>query len=982
MNALVNECEVLSIIGLLSEQDEQGSAKSKWPTPKWMGADAAWAHSSESQLCEIVGLSGGVKRAQLVDFQPEAGMVQVMATHSRKSVVPLHFSQFERITLCAGAVLAPQLVSRQPHPDPYTIIGPSGKTTRGFTSGCVDLPYGVFLYEPLEYRTAGSVREVTQVRRTFIPRQAIAVFDMRAAAPAVPFLHGVDLHFETKDGEEEESTTIPGQLEPSLGPARDESRPSLRHSMSPSSRPSLAAQQARASKDDQDVPTIPGRLPTTGRDPARSAAIRSANPQFPSLRVAGGQGVRTSTEAPLSARAAIAQSVGQQEQGKTIAPNLEALSLPPHSNEDAGTQPMVLAVQALREPAITNQSELQDRLKHQTRMMVLPLGETLVALDLLDRAQLQTALEEQRLSAREFPLGQLLVRKGLLSSKDLHAALIRKMGYPVVDVLKIEFDRQALSLVSHLLALRLKCVPLMMREARLVVAVADPSRADQAVDELEFVTGLKVLPVMALDGTLEKGIERAYSLEEEARPDDLAEPEAEAPSLKQELLASLEQGSNQGSAEDDRTIEQSDNSLVRLINSMILEAQAQGVSDIHIESQPGRERVKIRFRRDGILKPYLELPHTYRGALLARIKIMCDLDISERRKPQDGKITLGKFVSGSRLELRVATLPTANGLEDVVLRLLSSAKHIALEDVGMSAENLAHVKEMVARPYGMFLCVGPTGSGKTTTLHSALGFINGPDRKILTAEDPIEITQSGLRQVQVNPKIDWTFAKALRAFLRSDPDVIMVGEIRDKDTAQIAVESSLTGHLVLSTLHTNSAPETVSRLLDMGMDHFNFGDSLLGVLAQRLVRRICPHCRTSLPATQEQIDELASDYMASFAHCAGAPSREGLIEQWQERYGVSPDNHTDRDASGRGVLLHHESEGCERCAGTGYKGRAGIHELLRVTRELRHLIQTGARVDDIQRAGLEAGMRTLRQDGIEKVLAGITSLSEIRHSTV
>jgi type II secretory ATPase GspE/PulE/Tfp pilus assembly ATPase PilB-like protein len=281
----------------------------------------------------------------------------------------------------------------------------------------------------------------------------------------------------------------------------------------------------------------------------------------------------------------------------------------------------------------------------------------------------------------------------------------------------------------------------------------------------------------------------------------------------------------------------------------------------------------------------------------------------------------------------------------------------------------------------MFLCVGPTGSGKTTTLHSALGFINGPNRKIWTAEDPIEITQAGLRQVQVNPKIDWTFAKALRSFLRADPDVIMVGEIRDKETAQTAIESSLTGHLVLSTLHTNSAPETVTRLLDMGMDPFNFGDSLLGVLAQRLVRRMCPHCRTSRLATEEETGELVGDYLNSFAEARNRPSADALLAQWHQRFGVDPHDHSKPDASGRGVLLHYESNGCEKCGGTGYRGRAGIHELLMVTRELRHLIQTGARVDDIQRTALEGSMRTLRQDGIEKVMSGITTIHEVRATT-
>jgi type II secretory ATPase GspE/PulE/Tfp pilus assembly ATPase PilB-like protein len=578
------------------------------------------------------------------------------------------------------------------------------------------------------------------------------------------------------------------------------------------------------------------------------------------------------------------------------------------------------------------------------------------------------------------------VRQGIVSRADLQTALSRKMGYPVVDLARFVPENEALSLIGRSMASRLLAVPLMVRQGRLVVAVEDPSRA-KALDEIEFAAGSKVVPVLAPAAAIPEAIDRAYkklsSDRFEARMSGGAEATTEAllqadPGDATELLASLEQGTE--GEEETKELEQSDNSLVRLINSMILEAQAQGVSDIHIESQPGRQKVRIRFRRDGVLKPYLELSPAYRSALIGRIKVMCDLDISERRKPQDGKINFGRFVNGSRLELRVATIPTVNGLEDAVLRLLSSAKLMSLEELGMSTTNLERVKELAQRPYGMFLCVGPTGSGKTTTLHSALGFINGPNRKIWTAEDPIEITQSGLRQVQVNPKIDWTFAKALRAFLRADPDVIMVGEIRDKETAQVAIESSLTGHLVMSTLHTNSAPETVSRLLDMGMDPFNFGDSLLGVLSQRLLRRMCPHCRTSRAATAAEVEELVGDYLNSFA-MGQRPPEENLRHDWLVRFGRDRNDLERRDPSGQGVLLHYDSPGCDKCGGTGFRGRAGVHELLTVNRELKHLIQTGARVDELQRVALEGGMRTLRQDGVEKVLAGVTTLAEVRATT-
>jgi type II secretory ATPase GspE/PulE/Tfp pilus assembly ATPase PilB-like protein len=400
---------------------------------------------------------------------------------------------------------------------------------------------------------------------------------------------------------------------------------------------------------------------------------------------------------------------------------------------------------------------------------------------------------------------------------------------------------------------------------------------------------------------------------------------------------------------------------------MIIEAHGQGVSDIHIETYPGKEKLKIRFRRDGVLQPYLELPHTYRNAMIARIKIMCDLDISERRKPQDGKINFAKYSPQHRLELRVATIPTNNGLEDVVMRLLASSKPIPLDRIGLTPANREALEFAVKRPYGMVLCVGPTGSGKTTTLHSALAHINQPERKIWTAEDPVEITQAGLRQVQVNPKIDWTFAKALRAFLRADPDVIMVGEIRDQETAEIAVEASLTGHLVLSTLHTNSAAETITRLVDMGLDPFNFADSLLAVLAQRLVRRACSACQVAEPMTEADVGELLDDYLHVFPE-GERPSRLALMADWIKNHGQN------------GRLMKFHSPGCSSCGNTGYKGRAGLHELLSISKNLRRMIQTGARAEELHHAGLTEGMRSLRQDGIVKVLQGITTLSEV-HAT-
>lgn len=623
---------------------------------------------------------------------------------------------------------------------------------------------------------------------------------------------------------------------------------------------------------------------------------------------------------------------------------------------------------------IVSPQQLFEAIERQARMPMVRIGEALLSLGMISDAQLKEALAQQQ-QDRSVPLGELLVRMGVVSREDLQVALARKMGYPLVDVDAFPIEADALRKLAYSVASRLAVVPLLVREGRLVVALDDPARRRAAVDEVEFNAQMKVVPVLAHSRSIESMIHAAYDKigaigGPRATFDDAAIPLNFDLNDTDKLVETLEkEGHERTLGDDDKPIEQSDNSLVRLLNNMIIEAYNDRASDIHIESYPGREKIRVRFRKDGLLRTYLELPHNYRSALIARVKIMCDLDISERRKPQDGKINFAKFSSQHKLELRVATIPTNNGLEDVVIRILASAKPLPVDRLGLSGENLARLKHAVERPYGMVLCVGPTGSGKTTTLHSALSHINVPERKIWTAEDPVEITQPGLRQVQINPKIDWTFAKALRAFLRADPDVIMVGEIRDAETAGMAVEASLTGHLVLSTLHTNSAPETVTRLLDMGLDPFNFGDSLLAVLAQRLVRRLCAECRKSRPAEASEIDELLADYMHAFGSAEGRPapvSKDAVLERWR----------TQNSRDGR--LLMHHSPGCKACDDSGYRGRAGVHELMVISRELRHLVQTGARAETLAHTAMAEGMRTLRHDGIDKVLAGVTSIEEVR----
>jgi type II secretory ATPase GspE/PulE/Tfp pilus assembly ATPase PilB-like protein len=414
-----------------------------------------------------------------------------------------------------------------------------------------------------------------------------------------------------------------------------------------------------------------------------------------------------------------------------------------------------------------------------------------------------------------------------------------------------------------------------------------------------------------------------------------------------------------------------DNELVRLVNKIIIDAYQQGASDIHIEPRPGKDKTHVRFRKDGTLHPYIEVPASYRSALVTRLKIMCDLDISERRKPQDGKIKFRKF-GPLDIELRVATIPSAGGVEDVVMRILAAGEPMPMDKLGVLPANLGRLKDAVSKPYGLFFVCGPTGSGKTTTLHSILGHINTPETKIWTAEDPVEITQKGLRQVQINKKAGLDFPAIMRAFLRADPDVIMVGEMRDKETVAIGIEASLTGHLVFSTLHTNSAPESIVRLLDMGMDPFNFADALLGVLAQRLAKRLCPACKETWHPSDDEMKHFLQEYCEEMRNtpdfvvdAEGAMAR--IFNDWKKAY-----------ADDKGRFTLYRAKGCTECGETGYRGRLGLHELMIGTDAIKKHIQERERVATMLATALQEGMRTLKMDGMEKVLSGATDMKQVR----
>ncbi len=417
-----------------------------------------------------------------------------------------------------------------------------------------------------------------------------------------------------------------------------------------------------------------------------------------------------------------------------------------------------------------------------------------------------------------------------------------------------------------------------------------------------------------------------------------------------DIMARL--GASEDHAEDDsdEIMSENDSAIVQLVNKIIVDGYRRNTSDIHIEPYPGKSGAEIRFRIDGSCAKYQTIPYHYKKAVVSRIKIMSELDIAERRKPQDGKIKFRKFAPLD-IELRVATIPTVGGEEDVVMRLLAAGEPIPLHAMDLSERNYKLFTHLISQPYGIVLVVGPTGSGKTTTLHAALNHINKPERKIWTAEDPVEITQKGLRQVQVLPKIGYDFAAAMRSFLRADPDVIMVGEMRDHETVSTGIEASLTGHLVFSTLHTNSAPETITRLLDMGMDPFNFADALLGVLAQRLVRTLCKNCKKAYHPDKKEYDDLARAYAGDF-----------------DALGITY----------TGDLKLYSANGCKKCNNTGYRGRTGIVELLNGTDKMQALIHGRAKMEEIRKQAVKDGMTTLMQDGIRKVFLGLTDIQQVR----
>lgn len=551
--------------------------------------------------------------------------------------------------------------------------------------------------------------------------------------------------------------------------------------------------------------------------------------------------------------------------------------------------------------------------------------------------ELNAAITKSRLE--RIPIEKILKDEYQVSKSDIGKSLAKFHNLPFMEYdSKIPIPGELLAGLKIPFLKANNWVPIRREDGSPIIAIDDPLDLQRTNEIKNLFSGQPVKFAFAFKEDIQEFLRHFTHDEKELASID-------------DILSQLKQEDN-AMEEAEAAVNEESSAVVQLVNKIILDAYARKASDIHIEPYMGNQNTEVRIRIDGACNLYQTIPFSYRNAVVSRIKIMADLDIAERRKPQDGKIKFKKY-GGKDIELRVATVPTQGAVEDVVMRILAAGKPLPLDKMGFSKRNYENFVSAITKPYGIIFVCGPTGSGKTTTLHSALGYINKPETKIWTAEDPVEITQRGLRQVQVQSKIGFTFAAAMRAFLRADPDVIMVGEMRDHETTQIGIEASLTGHLVFSTLHTNSAPESITRLLDMGMDPFNFADAILAIMAQRLLRTLCKSCKEEYHPTEAEYMELVREY------------GEDLFNK-----NVNIPYSTD--------LTLFRPVGCELCSGTGYAGRMGIHELLMGTDRIKRLIQEKARMETIRDASIEEGMSTLKQDGIEKIFGGHTDLLQVR----
>ena len=559
------------------------------------------------------------------------------------------------------------------------------------------------------------------------------------------------------------------------------------------------------------------------------------------------------------------------------------------------------------------------------------IGDILVSEGKITPEQLEEALLLQREDRRE--IGQILLSLGYIGKVDLAKSLAKRLRLEYVELTERDVDRQAASLVDQKVLRKHGAMPLKVQDGRLVTAMSDPTNF-YVLEDLKMITGYPITPVVAVDDEIRRVQNKVFAMDEGVV--EILE-EAADESVDLEDLGEVELGDT--GAEDAP--------IVRLVSSILQQALAEGVSDIHVE--PRARQLAVRMRVDGVLREVMSVPPRLQNGVIARLKILAELDIAEKRLPQDGRFSVR--LGGQKVDLRVATLPTVFG-EKVVLRLLDTANvDVDLRGLGFAPEQLSRYEDVFHRPYGTILVTGPTGSGKSTTLYATLRELNTPEKNIITVEDPVEYRMAGINQIQVNPKVGLTFASGLRSILRSDPDVVMIGEIRDMETAKISVEAALTGHLVLATLHTNDAPSAVTRLTDMGVEPFLISSAVDCVIAQRLARRLCERCkRPAAEVDEETLSEL------------GFPS--GLFVQED------------------GGFNFHEAVGCDRCGGTGYRGRIGIYETMVIGEEIRELIIKRASTDEVKRGAEEGGMVPLRADGLIKAARGITTIEEILRTVV
>jgi type IV pilus assembly protein PilB len=570
------------------------------------------------------------------------------------------------------------------------------------------------------------------------------------------------------------------------------------------------------------------------------------------------------------------------------------------------------------------------------------LGEILLKENLISPDQLKQALEHQKANGGR--LGNTLVKLGFMTDDEVTAVLSHQYGVPSINLNYFEVDPGITKLIPMETALKFQVLPLSRVGSSLTLAMADPTNVF-AMDDIKFMTGFNIEPVVASETAITDAIKKNYgSIEEQERKRELDEIVSFIDESQETLELEAGDESTLNLEQLEKAAEEAP--VIKLVNYFLTDAVKRGASDIHME--PYEKEYRVRYRIDGILQTIMNPPNKLRDAIISRVKIMAKLDISEKRLPQDGRIMVKMMKDGKKkaLDLRVSVLPTMYG-EKIVMRLLDKENlRLDMTKLGFEPESLGKFQKAIFKPYGMVLVTGPTGSGKTNTLYSSIVQLNSPDTNILTAEDPVEYQLPGINQVQMKEQIGLNFATALRSFLRQDPNIILVGEIRDFETAEIAIKAALTGHLVLSTLHTNDAPSTISRLMNMGIEPFLVATSVNLICAQRLVRRLCAECKTEDKVPPQVLIE------AGFT-----PEEARTVKVWKR-------------------------QGCPSCGNKGYKGRVGLYEVLEVTEELRELILVGASALELKKKGVEQGMMTLRRSGLCKAAAGVTTLEEVMRESV